>query len=232
MGGREPGGGQEQGWRLGAIPAPRGPRRAAGRLSGPYVRRAQSWPLGHRLPCRERNVCRGSGRRAPGCGDRGVRRGEQASTRDSERGSTRAPSASHAPHACDKVPDGPAEVFRLVAETPRLWHGADAPVRPACPEAGGWAVRPADTRGQAAPPPGAASLCREDRSRSPPPALPAPRPGLSLLCARPVSPSVGCGLHQGSTEHEPRGVPSGKVSVAEGTPQTPSPLWGSHATVA
>lgn len=125
-----------------------------------------------------------------------------------------------------------AEVFRRVAETPRLWHGADAPVRPACPEAGGWAVRPTDTRGQAAPPPGAASLCREDRSRSPPPALPAPPPGLSLLCARPVSPSVGCGLHQGSTEHEPRGVPSGKVSVAEGTPQTPSPLWGSHATVA
>lgn len=64
-----------------------------------------------------------------------------------------------------------AEVFRRAAQTPRLWHGADAPVRPACPEAGGWAVRPADTRGQVAPP-GAASLCREPRSRSPPPALP------------------------------------------------------------
>lgn len=81
-----------------------------------------------------------------------------------------------------------AEVFRRAAQTPRLWHGADAPIRPACPEAGGWAVRPADTRGQVAPP-GAASLCREPRSRSPPPAL--PLLGLaSRYCVRSLSPHL------------------------------------------
>lgn len=171
MGGREPGGGQEQGWRLGAIPAPWGPGRAAGGLSGPYVRRARSWPLGHRLPCRERNVCRGSGRRAPGAVTV-VCAAESRRPRGTASEAAREPRLPRTPRMrVTRSLTVRAEVFRRAAQTPRLWHGADAPVRPACPEAGGWAVRPADTRGQVAPP-GAASLCREPRSRSPPPALP------------------------------------------------------------
>lgn len=75
-----------------------------------------------------------------------------AFTWDSEK-RHRVPAVSHTPHLCDEVAalTVHAEVFGWVAQTPQLGYSADSSVRPAFPEAGGWAVSPADIGGAGRP---------------------------------------------------------------------------------